>query len=164
MSFDIVKPKSVSVFFKTFCYFFKYYFSINSRKGVRLCYQFLHEKLSMIYFFEGTFEEKLTVLVMLELKYLTLWNMGNLHLGLIPKVPTLIWGEAISLTQWKSGSFNQIIPLSLFLFLFFFFYILPPTLNLPSWKECAARRLLTGERESNREKQKNKVWKKRPEN
>lgn len=148
MSFDIVKPKWVSVFFKTFCYFLNTIFSINSRKGIRLYYQLLYEKLSMIYFFEGTFDEKLTVLVILKLKYLTLWKMGNLHLGLIPKVPALIWDEAINLTQWKPGGFNQIIPL-FFFFSLFFFDILPCTLNLPSWKECTARMLLTGERESN---------------
>lgn len=90
MSFDIVKPKSVSVFFKTFCYFLNTIFSINSRKGIILYYQLLYEKLSVIYYFEGTFDEKLSVVVILKLKYLTLLNMGILHLGLIPKVPTLI--------------------------------------------------------------------------
>lgn len=100
-------------------------FSRNSRKRIGFCYQLLYKKLSMLYFFEGTFDEKLTVFVIFKLKYLTLWNMKNLHLGLISKVLTLLWGEAISLTQWKPECFNQIIPL--FFFLFWLFFLQPST-------------------------------------
>lgn len=39
------------------------------------------------------------VLFLSKFKHLALWNMENLYLGLISKMPTLRWGEAISLTQ-----------------------------------------------------------------